>query len=239
MPVRKLAIFTEGMTEQRFAEALVHGIAEENQVSVALYRAHGGRRYSRMFTQVMGTRQGHASPTHYVQIVDSGTDGRVVTDIVEQSDSLRRAEFEAILGLRDLRPLQANELPLLIGGIERSIAGVGLPCTVAIAVLEIETWLLAEYSHLRRIHRNLTLKRIVAETNVHLRDDNLEDIAQAAELLSRIYALEGRTYDKSANAVARSVEALDQSRLAGRVAQKYEALREFVEPLKDFFAQPA
>lgn len=169
-----------------------------------------------------------------MQIVDSGSDEQVVSDIRELGPSLHLAGFQEIIGVRDLRPISRAHLGKLVAGINSSVAGAPIPCLVVVSVMETETWFLGEYSHFEHIHPNLTVARIQELSGVHLPSHVLEEIDEAAELLMTIYASESVVYDKSEAAVSRTVAAIDMQRLLAGVALRLPSVRAVADRLQTF-----
>lgn len=231
--MRKLALFVEGQTERIFCQKLITYLAGEQNIIIHGQKAFGGRKYERFFYPLEGTELGLA--THYILLVDCGSDGRVTSDIVERMEGLAAAGFEIILGLRDLRPIGVDQLERLKEGLVKSLAAATIPASVVVAVTEVETWFLGEHTHFIARDPSLTVEAIAAELGINLISDDLELRPHAAEDLNGIYSLAGLSYDKSQVAAELTVEALDWSHLEGPVSARFPALFELTAELRQFF----
>jgi len=81
--MKKLAIFVEGQTEQLFVERLLVEIAGSNYVSIESYAAHGGGKSGQpRRLKLLTARKTFGTEKYYITLVNSGTDGRVASDII-------------------------------------------------------------------------------------------------------------------------------------------------------------
>ena len=90
--MKKLAIFVEGQTERLLLERLLRKIADQNKVSIEVRRMFGGTRSRRAV--VIYQSEVRAHERFFVLIVDSGSDGSVGSDLLDQPNiSARRIRW--------------------------------------------------------------------------------------------------------------------------------------------------
>ena len=120
---KKLAIFVEGQTEQLLIEELVNRAATTKNFSVKKTKLFGGKRKSN--PRILTVEAVSPDNQYYVLIVDSAQDERVKSDIMDQYNSLVKAGYQKIIGVRDARPSAKNpsEVPKLRSGLNSH-----LPC---------------------------------------------------------------------------------------------------------------
>ncbi|VFM97937.1 MAG: hypothetical protein BECKG1743D_GA0114223_102735 [Candidatus Kentron sp. G] len=233
--MKKLAIFTEGRTEQIFAEKLVLFLGDDAKVAVRVERVEGGRRREpRRIIEITGTKEpeGHE---FFVLIVDCGQDERVKSDILERYEGLAGAGYRHIVGIRDLAPHRREDLDRVRQGFQFKLPNDPITVSLILAIMETEAWFLAEHSHFSRLHEALTIERIRQEFGFDpMRDDmGLRD--RPASDLEDIYFLEKIPYQKTREQVERTVNSLDLSLLRNRMATRIADLGKLVRLIEVFF----
>jgi hypothetical protein len=119
--VSKIAIFTEGQTEQIFAERLLIEMAGHGRIRVNSWRVFGGRRFSRIFLRLstIDLGEGH---NYEAIIIDCGADQRVASEIREQYQSMISAGFTTFVAIRDVAPnFTRTDKPRLIRGFNSAV----------------------------------------------------------------------------------------------------------------------
>src|SRR5438105_1002908 len=102
--MKKLAIFVEGKTERIFVEKLLKAMIDERRLSITLLECSGGGSAGvRTITMRYQTTRDPAQEFH-IQIVQSGSDERVASDIADSYAGLMREGFTTIIGMRDVYP---------------------------------------------------------------------------------------------------------------------------------------
>jgi hypothetical protein len=240
--MKKLAIFVEGQTEQIFVESLLFYLTRSHDISVEKKRGFGGKNNYRHFI-TLSSPDGDAP--YYILIIDCSNDGRVLTDIRDEYDGLMRQNYDMILGLRDIYPHSHSDFRKL-----RRIANNLMPDygpvkpIICFAVLEIETWFIAETSHFRKINPRLTRKFIKKMTGIDPFDQNLETSLapennefrnSPASELNRIYKLVKRSYTKKRKQVTNLVRLLNMQNMVHEVPKRIHSLGFFIRQLEDFF----
>lgn len=233
--MKKIAFFVEGQTEQIFICRLVKEILGYANLTIIQKKISGGANAPRReFVKDYSIARNSG---YLVLINDCGSDNRVKSEILDNIDSLRENGFSKIIGIRDLYPLPITDLPRLEKGLKflpHSLQGVHDPFDIVIAVREVETWFLAEPSHLMKLDKKLTGRFIEKHLgfdpytiNTLLREHPSED-------LNRIFKLVGKSYTKKHWQVEKLVNWLDFKRIHNQVRYKLKALDDLISILEKF-----
>src|SRR5438067_1939374 len=111
--MKKLALFVEGRTERVFVERLIEQMVSRKQVQIAVFGAIGGGKTPRRIRLICRTPPA-PDQEYYIQIVESGNDERVGTDVRDNYENLVRAGFSEIMAIRDVYPNHApGDVPRL------------------------------------------------------------------------------------------------------------------------------
>ena len=219
--MRKIAIFVEGQTELLFLDRLILELATESGLAVEHAEALGGATRAR---QLKFLKKQTLHPHHkiYVLIVNCAGDSNVKSDIIERYEGLRRAGYAAVFGLRDVYGMfRYEDVPKLRAMMRVGIPEGELPVHLILAIMEIEAWLLAEYTHFERVSRELTIDRIRKHLRFDPSRDDLEQRWHPAEDLDRIYNIAGTRYTKQRNNVERTLESLDYRFFISNVSRRF------------------
>jgi len=212
--MRKIAIFSEGQTEQLFAVDLIKTIAREKKLLLKKERAYGGRRFPTIWMQIDADEGDQAECDFYFLLVDCASDSRVVTAINERYDGLVAQGFETIIGIRDLRPdFGRDELQKVLSGAHRVLRNDKVLPLLVIATMETEAWIISENDHFTKLNATLTKETILDQTGIDI-SGNSEDIEVPADSLNEMYEIAGLSYSKSRSDVIRTLEAVDMSAYA-------------------------
>ncbi len=239
--MKKLAIFVEGQTEQIFVEQLLNVLARDSDISIEKRRGFGGRDSGRSFITLSSPKENHPV---YILLVDSSNDGRVLTDIRESYAGLCEQNYSKIIGLRDVYPNAYSDFRKLRRMVRTHMPKGKIVPVVCFAVLEVETWFIAEYTHFRRIHPRLTRNFIKKKMGIDPADPNIEEkmgpMLDELELspagyLNKIYKLVGRSYSKKKQQVINIVKVINFKDVINEVPKRAHALGFFIRQLKDFF----
>jgi len=234
--MRKLAIFVEGLTEQRFAEKCLRKIIGKKGLCIGVFKAYGGKRCQRSFQQWRASAPS-SGQEYYVQIMDCANDGRVKSDIKEHYDSLVAANFSGIMGIRDVYPdVQHADIPKLRERLRCGLETTPIEVVFVLGVMEIETWFIMEHTHFLRIDAGLTLERIKAGVGFDPSTYDVQLRLHPAKDLDDIYRLVGKRYSKTKNRIKRTVKRLDYGRICHEVGARVEDLRVLVAALDQFFS---
>lgn len=242
MNMRKVAFFVEGQTEADFVKRYLKEITSKKGL-ITVKEGRGGKNSPRVFTQTY--QEGEAGKDYQIDIYVSTADNRVNSDIRDNLSSLGRSGFEMIIGLRDLRGQKNDQteytladLPAVERASQAIFARSTPPVKPVMAVMEIETWFIAETNHYQAIDPSLTSEVItanVASLGVNPYSDDLTQVAQPAETLDRIYHLAGKGYSKSATSRQRTIEALDYANMYINVPARLAKFEEFSSIVDSIF----
>ena len=109
-----------------------------------------------------------------------------------------------------------------------------IPVDFILAIMEIEAWFLAEFTHFERIHPSITLSAIRSGLGFDPENDDMERRLTPAKDLCDCYAIGGVLYEK-ANAV-NTVRALDCEYIYFNVAARYSYVQRLVSSIDSFLA---
>jgi hypothetical protein len=104
-----------------------------------------------------------------------------------------------------------------------------------LAKMEIEAWFLAELTHYERMHKNLSMLRIVQALGFDPSVDPLEARRQPSVDLRNIYMLEGIDYNKNSEVVRQTINAIDYVAIMCETWQRVGNLKNLVDILERFF----
>jgi hypothetical protein len=225
--MKKLAIFVEGQTEQIFVQKMLEELAGHKHVSFEIHRRSN-------LLQLRGrpTNATDSSEVRYqVLIYDCEGDEQVKSVALEQRESLIKAGYTLILGLRDLHPQTLADLPKVKSKLQYMVPTKPIRMRILLAVAEVEAWFVQDITHFERIDSALTEQAVFNITGLNLRTTTAESIARPADLLHSIYQTAGKAYRKKRKSVERTVSVLDCTYLYCTASA---LLPHFVELLQEF-----
>jgi hypothetical protein len=229
--VKKMAVFVEGQTELLFVERLLLEITDGKSLHIVTYRLKGDE------LKRLSLSDPSSDLHYYVQIVDCTSDGRVKSAILERYDGLVSAGFGVIVGMRDVYPdFEFSKIPQLRMGLQTRLRTKPVRVLFVLAVMELEAWFLAEYTHFPRIHPRLTVERIKAALGFDASVDDLQRRKHPAQDLNNIYRLEGLDYTKQRANALRTVEALDWDEVYLRLGARFDDVKNMVECFEEFLS---
>ena len=236
MTQRKLALFVEGQTEQIFLESLLKQIAGEKDINFDRRTVIGDKLITLQQTQPL------AQPTdarYFILIANCQNDERVKSVVLDQRNSLSRAGYSLILGLRDLHPSTLHELGAVKAKLAYRVPTAGVPTHILLAVCEIEAWFLQEWSHFSRIDANLDVSTFKAAFGFDPVAECAEIVEHPAEMLHAIYSSVGKAYRKDRKRVQRTVDALDCTEMYLSLPDKLPHMKQFIEHVDSFLTAAA
>lgn len=227
--MRKIAIFVEGLTEQLFAEKLVTSLVADRVVSIELTRRVGN------FVQIK-VNFGDDNADAFVLIADCASDGQVKTQIRDRYKTLVAAGYDAIIGLRDVYPLERSDVPKLQAMLSVGIPEGPLVPEMFLAVMEVEAWFLAERTHFERIDKKLS-EDFIVDNGIDIVGTRSHDWDHPADTLDKIYQLAGARYvgrngKKIGRRLRRTVNALSFDEVCGECCVRVPELNRFIESIE-------
>jgi hypothetical protein len=233
----KVAIFVEGQTELIFVDRLVHELAHGSGLAVEHAEATGGAigaRKVKIFKRI--TVQEHHR--WYFLIVNCAGDGNVKSDVRDRYQGLIQAGYNAIFGLRDVYGMfTLAQVPKLRKFLNLDLPTEPIRIEFILAIMEIETWFLAEYTHLQRLHPSLTPSYIRKMQGFDPAQDDLELRVHPADDLNRVYRLAGYSYDKHRRNTERTIELLDFTFIRRTLARRIPDLGRLIAALERIFGR--
>jgi hypothetical protein len=232
--MKKMAIFVEGDTELCFVDRLLREIANSKKLQIVQLKGTGGARSLRRFNVVQDSGYSPGKE-YYVQIVNSGTDNRVASDVRDSYKNLIQNGYSTIIGIRDLYPIQKTDLNRLRLGLQYKLQTKPVSVIFALGIMEIEAWFLAEHTHFSRIHQGLTCDRIASHMGFDPSNDDMQTRPHPAEDLHNIYSLEGFAYQKKRTQVQRTVDVLDYAEIYLPMRSKFPDISILMQEIDLFF----
>jgi hypothetical protein len=202
--MRKVAIFTEGQTEQIFIRHLVALEMGWDKISFKCLRLYRDRTMPAVFS--------HDSPHAeiYFQIMDVSGDERVLSVMKERERFLLEKGFEKIVGLRDMystnyckragRRIDQDVMQKFIDSGQQIVREMSSPDKIALhfGIMETEAWFLGMCKSFEHVNDMLTVEYIKEKLgfNLHEVDPQVKFIQPSCEV-DQIFQLVGRKYGKS------------------------------------------
>lgn len=230
--MKKLAIFVEGQTEQIFVRKLLEEIAGKSNIAIIEEKIIG-RQGSRSTILIMSDTV-TPQTKYYILLYNSGGDSSVVSDMRDQYDILIQSGYSKIIGLRDVYPIPIAQKRTLENVLQRTLPQGTVPAYIVLAVMEIESWFLAEWNHFSKVDARLTIAAIQSALGFNPQIDNMEQRPHPAEDLHQIYQLVGRAYRKQRNQVNTIVSSLDYEFLYMQLVNSVRSLEKFVSYIDQF-----
>jgi hypothetical protein len=219
--MRKVAIFVEGQTELLFLDRLIMELADQSGLAVEHAEALGGATRARQL-KFLKKQTLHPHHKYYVLIVNCAGDSNVKSDIIERYEGLRRAGYAAVFGLRDVYGMfRYDDVGKLRAMLNVGMPEGEIPVHLFLAIMEIEAWLLGEYTHFQRVSPLLTIERIRQQMHFDPSRDDLEQRWHPAEDLDRIYKIAGTRYTKQRSNLERTLELIDFRFFISTVSRRF------------------
>ncbi|MDD2905100.1 MAG: DUF4276 family protein [Sulfurimonas sp.] len=233
--MKKLAIFVEGQAEEIFVEKLLLEYARQNSIVFNVQRLYGGNDCPRNPT-VIKSESATSQTEYYILIYTSCNDTRVVSDYMERYDNLISNGYSTVLALRDLYPQSYEDLERVENSINSVLQFKSIPNNIHIALREVETWFLGEYTHFGKIDARITLNAIQTETGYLFPLQEYEQsILHPADTLDKIYTIAGYRYKKKVSHFKRTVNQIDYENLYINVRSQIPRLDKFLAQIDLFF----
>ena len=226
--MKKIAFFVEGQTEQIFISEFLNQFFSEHKKVIKtrqMRKLHGNVSIESITT--------NEPKDYFIVIYDCGTDGKVKSDILENSQKFKESGFYYIIGLQDFFNPQRKKTGVTVQQLKKGL-NFGLdqviPTEIFLAVQEIEAWFIAEENHYEAILPDFSLDSINAIAGINIKTDDSEKISHPAVLLDKIYKAGGRTsgYSKNEHIVRDIVRRLDFTNLYLNVRKRNNSLNELL-----------
>ncbi len=225
--MKKMAIFVEGQAELIFVEKLLLEIGNVKQLSIRKEVLSGGSKCP-LTSHLVGEIPETGDTKYKILIYSSCNEEKVLSDIKDRYMNLKNEGYIKIIGLRDLYPAaDYSKRNIVRDAIQKDIERHGLDrACIILAIMEIETWFIAELTHYSKVHPKLTLELINSRIIDLNSISNFEkEVQNPAELLNTIYRLVNYAYKKKEKQVKRTVNSLGYEEL-------YVNIRDTIPSLK-------
>lgn len=235
MDLIRIAFFVEGYTEQEFLKRLLEEIFGTRNLKIEIQKIKGGKKTPIVYTTLESPDES-GDAKYYILIYNCGGDSKIKSYILDQRESLLKAGYTKIVGIRDLYPdLQRADLHDLVYGLNYKLPQKDIPISFVISVMEIEAWFLAEENHYAKIDTKLTLEEIEAQVGFNPSSHNTELIDDAAATLNSIYQIASKSYRKKQASIDVTIDALDYANIYFVVQHRISSLKNLVSEIEDIF----
>jgi len=190
----KVGIFVEGQTERIFVvKYLAEYLGGEQNFSRTEIQHLGSRG-----TKILTTRN-YPESNYYVLIFDCSGDGNVIPALRDRAQNMINQEkYRYLIAIQDLydRPRSRKR------EVVRSFNDLFSHTTYfnnlkfILAIMEIESWFIADFDLFQRINPIATPEYIRNQLNIDLINTNPERYRHPSEVINRIYQLFGQIYRK-------------------------------------------
>jgi hypothetical protein len=242
--MKKMALFVEGGTELAFTEKLLREVAGEKNITIRTERDRGGVKSKRMRTLV-GTVEATGEVKYEARIVDCGNDDRVRSVIIDNYKTLCTEEFQAIVGIRDVRGnrdgVEATfaDVVAIRRWMDHGVSTQPIRPVIVLAVMETEAWFLAEHSHFIRIDPQFTLEYVTQVLAFNPSVGDVEQRAQPSEDLHLVYQTVGKAYltvdgKKSKVTTQPTIDALDSGIVFLELKDRVPGIRPLISAIEEF-----
>lgn len=225
--MNKLALFVEGQTEAQFLERLVSEIIGHQNVTILRQKKYRGSKFITLYLR------GDDDSDYFVLIRDCMNDGSVKSAILDTWESLKESDYEIVLGLRDVYPIEISDALKLKTGLNENLPDE-IYIKILLAIHEIEAWFIAENSHFERIDPRLTKTFIENGLPIDISPNTVEDIEHPANVLNQIYCLVGKKYDKREHTLPHTIYNLDCAQIYLNLPASVSCLDELISELDQF-----
>lgn len=224
----KISVFVEGSGEAIFLFEMAKHVLADKNAKIVTWFENGGRRFERV---PMGEKKvvlGNGK-RFYLQIVNSASEDRVVSDAIEKAPGLAAADFAKIVVVWDVYPsFKRADIPKLRDGVSSSLSVCPIPTFVILEIMEFEAWLLSMADFYHRVDERLSQEAITEELGFFPSAENCQDIDRAADTLRAIMALVDIADIKSMKVVTEIVGAFDLDVLVAERSPQIDDLNNLI-----------
>lgn len=203
-PIR-IAFFVEGLTETIFIRSLLLNVFDNSKAEILCIRLFNTSK------EVPTYSISNDSATIKFLLIDVEGDSNVLSGIKEREESFFNQGYKKIIGLRDMysdeydnlskkKGVNKRVISLIISKVQSEIDKMSHPTLIKLhfAIMEIEAWFMAMVDVLNRIDSQLTPDFIKSKLGFDiLIIDPQTFFRTPSNELEKIYALVGKTYDKT------------------------------------------
>ena len=202
--MKKIAIFTEGRTEQIFLRYFLSIVFGWEKISFCCLRLYAEGVYPAHWDYT-----NKQAEVHFL-IINACNDEKVLSAIKEREEGLIQKGYEKIIGLRDMysnaykkrtsSTINDAVTREFIDGPKEIIQMMSKPDKIKIyfAIMEIEAWFLGMYNLFKRLDSSLQIGYIKEELGFDISIINPQnDFFKPSDIVANVLQLVGRKYEKS------------------------------------------
>lgn len=220
MNKRKIAIFVEGDTELIFVRHFLNTWYnyDANLLGFECYKLQSNNKNTVPYP--IGDRNSE----NFYEIIIVGNDNSVLSKIFSRAEELGNSGFSSIIGLRDMycekyhkasshgRVISASLNEKFISAAQKEISLSKLSnrqdIQLHFAIMEVEAWLLGMNRLPMLIETSLTAEDIKERLKIDMSQDPETSFYHPAVVLSNIFNLGGKSYDKHKNEIEKIISQL-------------------------------
>ncbi|OHB76414.1 MAG: hypothetical protein A2Z25_18460 [Planctomycetes bacterium RBG_16_55_9] len=202
--MKKVAIFTEGQSEQIFVRHFLEEKIGWERISFRCLKLYSNTLFDVPFSHCS------SNADVYFLLINVGNDEKVLSAIREREEELIKKGYEKIIALRDMysesycrrstRQISDSITENFLSHWRSTIQTMSEPSKISIqvAIMELEAWFLGMYSIFEKIDSKLNIGYIQSELGFNLRSvDPQKEFFHPSDTLNSIFRLIGSQYRKS------------------------------------------
>lgn len=201
----KYAFFVEGFTEVLFVENVLKVLVGQKNLSYKIQSQRGGSTCP--FRTIVVRDVPSLNAKYFFLICDCGGETNVKSYLLEQRQSLINAGYKKLYGIRDVYPnFDRTEIHELDYKLLYRIPQNPIPTKFILPIMEIESWMIAEWTFFQKFNSSITLSSINAICGMDVSSGNTENIDEPANRLNDVLATVGGSYTKGCTAIAELID---------------------------------
>lgn len=228
----KYAFFVEGYTEALFVENVLKILVGQNNLSYELQSVRGG---SSCPIRIIKVRELTSENDKFFFLIrDCGGETNVKSYLLEQRESLIRAGYKKLCGIRDVYPNFARtDIPRLNRLLLYRVPQTPISIKFILSIMEMESWMIAEWTFFQRYNSNLTLSLVNSKCGIDVSSDNTELIDEPANKVNGIFTTIGQSYQKGCSEI---VNLLDFDEICLNTRNRIPSLEELCAEIESYLA---
>jgi hypothetical protein len=241
----RIAVFTEGQSELIITRHLLTHLSQFQNIEIKCFRLRGENLDPRPYSIKNG------EPRHFFQIINVENDEKVLSFISERLEQLVNANYDFIVGLKDMYGEQYKKFSSkidaainskFVDGHKNTIDSLGPhsdKVKLFFSIMEIEAWLLSMPNVFSKIDKKLTIDNIRKVIGVDLSTESPEKTFFHPKMETRtIFASADMSYKPSSDETERIVAMIDDNEILEGLREGFSpSFMEFYRFLEHFFIE--
>ncbi len=224
----KYAFFVEGLTEALFVENVLKVLVGQKNLSYKIQSRRGGSTCPFKTVEVRDASSQDAK--YFFLICDCGGETNVKSYLLEQRQSLINAGYKKLYGIRDVYPnFKRTEIHKLDYSLHYRVSQNPIPTKFILSIMEMESWMIAEWTFFQRFNSNITLPSINALCGMDVSAGNTEMIDEPANRLNDVFATVSSSYTKGCETI---VNLLDYDEICLNVRTRVPSLEKLCSEIE-------